>query len=99
MYESTHPSVIDRLFTGLLKSSVTCTHCEKTSVTHSPFMTMSLAFEATLDACIRGFTREEQIDGQGERYKCGGCQKKTRAWIKVEVARRPKIMVFHIKRF
>jgi len=36
-------------------------------------MTMSLAFEKSLEESIRGFLKEEVID-HGERYKCGRCK-------------------------
>jgi ubiquitin C-terminal hydrolase len=102
MYESTHPSVIDRLFTGLLKTTVTCGACHFSSVTYGPYMTMSLAFETSLDACIRGFVKEDYIEDPAdkrERYKCERCLKRTRAKIKTDISKRPQVQVFHIKRF
>ncbi len=94
MYESTHPSIIDRLFTGLLKTTVTCGVCHKQSESYNPHMTMSLAFENTLDAAIRGFLKEDVIadhQDKKERYKCEFCYHRSRATIKFDIAKRPQI--------
>ena len=94
MYESTHPSMIDKLFTGLLKTTVTCGACNFSSVTYGPYMTMSLAFYTTLDGCIRRFLKEDYIEDHADKrelYKCEKCLKRTRAKIKTDIAKRPQV--------
>jgi ubiquitin C-terminal hydrolase len=57
-------------------------------------MTLSLAFETSLDACLRGFLKEDQIaepEDKRERYKCGKCLLRTKARIKMDISRRPQI--------
>ncbi len=64
-------------------------------------MTLSLAFESTLDRCIQNFLREDTIeckDGR-DQYRCEKCQKMSRAKIKTELSKLPNILVFHLKRF
>lgn len=57
-------------------------------------MTLSLAFENSLEACIRGFLREDQLaepDDKRERYKCEKCKLRTKARIKMDISKRPQI--------
>lgn len=72
MFESTHPSIIDKLFSGMLKTIVTCAKCEKKSVTFNPFMTMSMAFENSLEKCIASFLKEDKLDAK-DQYRCDKC--------------------------
>ncbi len=65
-------------------------------------MTLSLAFETSLDACMRSFLKEDYIDDptdKKDRYKCQNCRQRTRAKIKTDISKRPLVQVFHIKRF
>jgi ubiquitin C-terminal hydrolase len=129
-FESTHPSIIDTLFSGnvnknhrghqvlifnalyrvayylpvgMQKTVVTCGKCFGKSITYNPFMTLSLAFESTLDKCIGNFLKEDSLecsskDG-GDMYKCDKCKKSSQAKIKTELSKLPNIIVFHLKRF
>lgn len=51
-YYTAHPSIIDRLFTGIQKTVVTCGKCNQNSTTYNPFMTLSLTFESSLDRSL-----------------------------------------------
>ena len=51
-YFSSHPSIIDKMFSGIQKTVVTCKICKAPSITYNPFMTLSLAFETSLEKCI-----------------------------------------------
>ncbi len=104
VYESTHPSIIDRLFSGLLKTTVTCALCHQPSITYNPFMTISLAFDVSLDRCIENFLKEDYINcreghKESDLYKCDKCHKKTRAKIKTDLSKLPLVLIFHLKRF
>ena len=46
-------------FLGMLKTIVTCAKCDRKSITFNPFMTMSMAFENSLDKCIVNFLKED----------------------------------------
>lgn len=85
------------------KTIVTCGKCQAKSITYNPFMTLSLAFEGTLDKCIANFLKEDSLqcsqkDG-GDMYKCEKCKKSSQAKIKTELSKLPNILVFHLKRF
>ena len=87
----------------MLKTIVTCGKCSFKSVTYNPFMTLSLAFESSLDKCITNFLKEDVLecsskDG-GDLYKCEKCRKSSKAKIKTELSKLPDILVFHLKRF
>ena len=46
------------------KTIVTCGKCNCKSVTYNPFMTLSLAFESSLDKCIANFLKEDSLDSK-----------------------------------
>ena len=85
------------------KTIVTCGKCQAKSITFNPFMTLSVAFEPTLDKCIQNFLREDMLECSSkdgtDQYKCEKCKKMSRAKIKTELSKLPNILVFHLKRF
>ena len=65
-------------------------------------MTLSVAFESSLDKCILNYLKEDSIDCSKDgkdQYKCEKCKKQSRAKIKTELSKLPNILVFHLKRF
>jgi ubiquitin C-terminal hydrolase len=64
LFEKSHPSIIDKLFSGMQKTVVTCSKCNRQSVTFNPFMTLSVAFESSLKKCIQGFLKEITLDSK-----------------------------------
>ena len=83
---------------GMVKTIVTCGKCHKQSITYNPFMTLSLAFESSLDKCLTNYLREDVLSSQN-KYKCEKCQHSSKAKIKTELCKLPTILVFHLKRF
>lgn len=61
-------------------------------------MTLSLAFETSLDTCISNFLKEELLEKK-DQYKCEKCNQSSKAKIKSELSKLPNILVFHLKRF
>lgn len=61
-------------------------------------MTLSLAYESSLDKCISNFIKEDTLSSS-EKYKCDKCKKESKAKIKSELSKLPNILVFHLKRF
>ena len=59
-------------------------------------MTLSLAFENSLDKCIANFLKEDLLK---DEYKCDKCSLSSKAKIKTELSKLPNILVFHLKRF
>ena len=61
-------------------------------------MTLSLAYESSIDKCIANFLREDTLDSK-DQYKCEKCNQASKAKIKTEISKLPNILVFHLKRF
>ena len=80
------------------KTIVTCGKCQKQSITFNPFMTLSLAFESSLDKSILGFLKEDTLEST-DKYKCEKCKQESKAKIKTELSKLPNVLIFHLKRF
>ena len=61
-------------------------------------MTLSLAFESSLDKCIANYLKEDILESS-DKYKCDKCNQSSKARIKTELSKLPNILVFHLKRF
>ena len=61
-------------------------------------MTLSLAFESSLDKCIVNYLKEDTLDSS-DQYKCEKCSQSSKAKIKTEISKLPNVLVFHLKRF
>jgi ubiquitin C-terminal hydrolase len=48
-YFSLNPSIIDKTFSGIMKTIVTCSKCGHASLTFNPFMTQSLSCKSSLE--------------------------------------------------
>ena len=97
-YFNANPSIIDKIFTGIQRSVVTCGSCEYQSIMYKPFSALSLTFESNLDKSLKKQFETSQFDSQN-KYKCEKCSKKTKAKHYVKVCYLPEVLVFHIKRF
>ena len=95
-YFRLHPSVIDSIFSGIQKTIVTCRKCSHASITFNPFMTQSLSCKATLKKSLHDVFDQHQIDGM---YICEKCKKASKASVKHEIVKLPKVLIFHLKRF
>jgi len=61
-------------------------------------MTLSLAFESSIDKCLTNFLKEDTLESS-DKYKCLKCNQSSKAKIKTELSKLPNILVFHLKRF
>ena len=61
-------------------------------------MTLSLAFENSLEKCLNNFLKEYTLEST-DKYKCEKCKQESKAKIKTELSKLPNILVFHLKRF
>ena len=64
IYRFSNPSVIDELFCGLLRSTVTCGGCGYESITYDPFYDLSLpikGIKGDIYTCIDRFLSEERF--------------------------------------
>jgi hypothetical protein len=65
---------LDTLFIGMQKTIVTCGKCQNRSITYNPFMTLSLAFESSLEKALAHFLKEDILNDGKESYKCENCK-------------------------
>eukprot|EP00347_Sterkiella_histriomuscorum_P013357 403365027 len=61
-YYRAHPSIVDRLFSGMQKTVVTCGKCQNQSNTYNPYMALSVQFEQNLQQSIQSFLKEDMLD-------------------------------------
>eukprot|EP00347_Sterkiella_histriomuscorum_P023719 403333621 len=96
-YKERNNSFIDHLFTGMFKSIVKCSKCKNKSCTYDPFMVLSIpALYSSINQSLEHFLKEENLSN----YFCTKCKKETKsATLKVQIAKFPKILVIHLKRF
>jgi len=103
-YISREQSVIQDLFVGQLRSTLTCSTCNHASVTFDPFWDLSLPIPSKLldsvniNQCFQAFTQEEVLDGS-EKPTCEKCKKLRRCTKRFLIEKCPKVLVIHLKRF
>ncbi|KAL1122933.1 hypothetical protein AAG570_003258 [Ranatra chinensis] len=93
-------SVIQRLFYGQQKSTVTCSTCQHSSVTFEPFFNLfvpipSTSDKVTLHDCIQLYMSGENITG----WKCPKCHGERNATKKFDISKLPPVLIIALKRF
>ncbi|XP_072967036.1 ubiquitin C-terminal hydrolase 22-like isoform X2 [Typha angustifolia] len=99
------------VFSGVLRSDVTCAVCGYTSTTYDPCVDLSLNLEprkgmkandnsriSTLMGCLDLFTRPEKL-GPDQKLYCQHCQLRQNSVKQMSIRRLPLVLCFHIKRF
>ncbi|XP_072966791.1 ubiquitin C-terminal hydrolase 22-like [Typha angustifolia] len=99
------------VFSGVLRSDVTCAVCGYTSTTYDPCVDLSLNLEprkgmkakdnsriSTLMGCLDLFTRPEKL-GPDQKLYCQHCQLRQNSMKQMSIRRLPLVLCFHIKRF
>ena len=94
------------VFSGQLRSEVTCGVCGVTSTKHEDFSDISLNLAPPAQAdrrqslltCLRSFTREEQL-GTTERCWCEQCDALQDSSKRLSIEKLPNVLCFHLKRF
>lgn len=90
-------SFVDRLFLGRYNASFKCKSCKAVSFNFDPFIGISLSLGASssnVKSLLKSYFKAEVLS-----YSCESCKKSTQATKTLKVARFPKILVLHIKRF
>ncbi|CAH8468072.1 unnamed protein product [Heterobilharzia americana] len=95
-------SIIVSSFQGLLRSTVKCNDCHKTSVTFDVFMVLSLPMEQNnacqLTNCLELFLKKEEMVGPC-RWHCPTCDTRRDASKCIELWKLPTYLIIHLKRF
>lgn len=98
-YKETHSSVIDKLFTGLLSTSVVRKCCSKVTKNFEPFIDLSLEINSSsVNGCLRDYFQDEKI-GIDAAYTCEDCKVHTKAVIRKRIEKPPRHLIIHLKRF
>ncbi|XP_050424482.1 ubiquitin carboxyl-terminal hydrolase 8-like isoform X1 [Adelges cooleyi] len=93
-------SIIQSLFYGQQKSSVSCDTCSEKSTTFEPFSSLSLPLpsegnKCTLSDCLKLYLNGESISG----WHCPKCKRSRDATKKLDIMRLPPYLIIHLKRF
>ncbi|KNA05234.1 hypothetical protein SOVF_192250 [Spinacia oleracea] len=102
--------IAHKVFSGLLRSDLSCTVCGSTSTTYDPCMDMSLDLDSqttqpsgsdnmtTLSSCLGHFTRSERL-GSDQKLYCENCQERQESVKQMSFKHLPLVLCLHIKRF
>lgn len=102
--------IAHRVFSGLLRSDLSCTACGTTSTTYDPCMDISLDLDSqtmqasgsinmtTLSSCLGHFTRSEKL-GSDQKLFCENCQQRQESLKQMSFRQLPLVLCLHIKRF
>lgn len=94
-YKKGHPSIIDEVFSGMLKTVITCV-CEEKSVTFFPFLALTLPCASSLEECIEEYLKTETK----LEYSCDHCKQKTNKATKgYSFVMLPDVLIIHLHRF
>jgi len=81
-YKQGHSSIIDKLFTGLMSTSVSRNCCKKVTKNYEPFLDLSCDIQSeTVDGCLDNYFKDEKI-GQDSEYNCEYWEATTNAVLK-----------------
>jgi ubiquitin C-terminal hydrolase len=109
-YSERNDSECKRLFSGQLKTMVTCSACGHVSRAFDPFWDLALPIpkgrstssdgpaSCTISECLSEFIAEEKMGGNDSTY-CSRCKKHQACTKKMDLFRLPDVLVLHIKRF
>lgn len=97
-YFSSHYSIVDQTFAGILKSEVNCNNCKNTSITYDPFLDLSLHFRKSGSKKIESMLDDFFSDELVTDYKCEKCKKKTKASKSTSIAHLPPVLMIHLMR-
>jgi ubiquitin C-terminal hydrolase len=98
-YKNKHSIILD-IFSGQLRTELTCLSCEKVSFTFDPIMVIDLPIvsDAPLNICLDAFTKSEQFS-EDNLVECGHCKQRTRAYKKNTLWKLPEILIIKFNRF
>lgn len=97
-YRKYQPNILDKLFGGQTKGSVTCKNCRYVSITYDPFLGISLPCSATtLSECLESEFKSEDLS-KSVGYKCLKCSNVTAAQKSTEIDKSPRYLLLHLKR-
>lgn len=100
-HKSQNRSKISGLFEGLLKSTLTCLYCSKTSSSYEVFSCLPLPIphaRCSVQDCLKLFLKPEKMCGEGA-WDCPKCHQKKETQKQMSICHVPDILVMQLKRF
>ncbi|XP_015926203.1 ubiquitin carboxyl-terminal hydrolase 8 isoform X2 [Parasteatoda tepidariorum] len=100
-HKSYNDSKVSESFEGLLKSTLRCLTCQKTSDSFEVFSCLSLPIlnsRCSLRDCFKHFLKSEKISGEAA-WECPRCKQKKEAEKRLQICRLPEILAIQLKRF
>lgn len=98
-------TIIDRVFGGVLASSVQCQHCRSTSSTYDSMNDLSVEVDDglfgvvdSLETALARFIKPEVLSGDNA-YHCDWCNRKQTAHKSLHIHMPPNTLTIHLKRF
>uniref|UniRef100_A0A8D2LS78 Ubiquitin carboxyl-terminal hydrolase 50 n=1 Tax=Varanus komodoensis TaxID=61221 RepID=A0A8D2LS78_VARKO len=95
-------SIITRLLEGHLSYDIVCLECQTTTYKNEIFTVLSLPIpyetECSLEECLECFFQQDMLTWNNQ-INCSYCGTKTDAAVKASIAKAPKTIIFHLKRF
>uniref|UniRef100_A0A5S6R628 Ubiquitin carboxyl-terminal hydrolase n=1 Tax=Trichuris muris TaxID=70415 RepID=A0A5S6R628_TRIMR len=93
-------TVISRIFGGFHRSQIICNNCQFVSITHDPFLDLSLEIKQwnTVDSALAHYTRMETLSNENA-YLCPRCNRRVSARKILTIHCAPNVLTVHLKRF
>ena len=100
MFHKNKHSVILDIFSGQLRSELTCLNCHKTFNNFDPTMVIDLPVpsEGNIYQCFDYFILTEQL-GDDNLYHCESCHSRTQAFKKTTLWKLPTVLIIKLDRF
>ena len=94
------PTIVHRLFEGVLTSETRCLTCETVSSRDESFLDLSIDIEqnSSVTACLRQFSASEMLC-QKNKFFCDGCCDLQEAEKRMKIKKLPNVLALHLKRF
>ncbi|KAF7303112.1 cysteinease [Mycena kentingensis (nom. inval.)] len=95
-----NPTLVHKLFEGILTSETRCLTCENVSSRDESFLDLSIDIEqnASVTACLRQFSASEMLC-QKNKFFCDVCCDLQEAEKRMKIKKLPNVLALHLKRF
>jgi len=98
--------IVHRVFSGGLRSDVTCVKCGNVSTSYEPFFDISLDIpkspsssgDCKFSDCLKQYTHPERLESE-EKFFCGNCKSYQGCIKQLSFKTLPLVLCFHMKRF
>lgn len=96
LYQALHSRFLTEVFTGVMRSDVTCGACAHVSSTLDPFTQLDLAMAKSVTSALEEFIQREPLS---PAFVCPGCGRAQGSTRKISLQRCPSTLILTLKRF